>query len=384
MKKINKLTPAQELLVPIYRDKWLANGRKTTRLDRAGAIAAINTIYKCAGQDGPKHFFFFPSPIQCQLAANILKQTDLKKIMGGANLRANLGANLRDNLWANLWANLGDNLRANLGDNLRANLGDNLGDNLRDNLRDNLWANLWANLRANLEANLRDNLRDNLGANLRDNLGANLELKYENIFFGNHWTWWVGFYDFILNELFTSKISEYSSFKEYIEACQNIHLFIPYKDIVFISDNPTVLNINQSGRLHADQMPAMQYSDGYSLFYLNGIKMPKEIVLSEAYQLDAHLILKEKNVEIRRELLRKIGIERICADLNAKVKDKWRDYELLELDLGDGRYRPYLKMINPSIGVNHIEGVHPDCTTVKKALAWRNGMSKFIEPQILT
>jgi arsenate reductase-like glutaredoxin family protein len=29
-------------------------------------------------------------------------------------------------------------------------------------------------------------------------------------------------------------------------------------------------------------------------------------------------------------------------------------------------------MLNPSIGVYHIEGVHPECDTVEKALNWRN------------
>lgn len=71
---------------------------------------------------------------------------------------------------------------------------------------------------------------------------------------------------------------------------------------------------------------------------------------------------------MRREIVRKIGIERICKDLKAKVLESAGDYELLELDLQDGRFRPYLKMKNPSIGCYHIEGVPPDCDTLEKAL----------------
>ena len=69
-------------------------------------------------------------------------------------------------------------------------------------------------------------------------------------------------------------------------------------------------------------------------------------------------------------------------DLGAKVADRQGDYELLLLDLGDKRNRPYLKMLNPSIGTWHVEGVHPDCATVEQALNWRNQTD--VKPEVLT
>ena len=94
--------------------------------------------------------------------------------------------------------------------------------------------------------------------------------------------------------------------------------------------------------------------------------------------------MKEKNAEVRREIVRKIGIERVCQKLNAKVLDKSLNgiYELLNLDLGDGRSRPYLKMRNPSIKTYHLEGVPIEIDTVEKALNWRNQSEE--KPFILT
>lgn len=79
---------------------------------------------------------------------------------------------------------------------------------------------------------------------------------------------------------------------------------------------------------------------------------------------------------------RKIGIDAVVAKLNAQSIDQEGDYELLLLDLGDDRRRPYLKMPNPSIGTWHVEGVHPDCQTVTQALTWRNGTE--VRPGVLT
>lgn len=100
--------------------------------------------------------------------------------------------------------------------------------------------------------------------------------------------------------------------------------------------------------------------------------MKKEYAVTPWDKLDPHCVLKETNAEVRRELVRKIGIERVVEKLGAEVVDKEEGYELLLLDIGDGNKRPYLKMINPSTGTYHIEGVPPGTETVKAAITWRN------------
>lgn len=162
------------------------------------------------------------------------------------------------------------------------------------------------------------------------------------------------------------------------------HWWLPFDNICLASERPIEMHLNTAGDLHRDGGPAMLYADGFSLFCLNGVHVPEEIVFTPSEKLSADLVLKEKNAEIRREIVRKIGAVRICKELGAETVDKWKEYELLLLDLKDGRKRPYLKMKNPSIDAVHIEGVHPDCKTVKDALAWRNGMKEFVEPKILT
>ena len=56
------------------------------------------------------------------------------------------------------------------------------------------------------------------------------------------------------------------------------------------------------------------------------------------------------------------------------------DYELLKFEVGRGWPRwTYLKMVNPSTSTYHIEGVHPDCKTVKAALEFRNSTTEVPE-----
>jgi len=104
----------------------------------------------------------------------------------------------------------------------------------------------------------------------------------------------------------------------------------------------------------------------------------KQIAISNPNDLDSRDLITEPNSEIRRALVNKIGIARVLKDLDAKIIDKVDNYELVDLKLNDNepnwRHRPYLKMINPSTGDVHIEGVLPNIKSVKEALLWRNNI----------
>jgi hypothetical protein len=139
----------------------------------------------------------------------------------------------------------------------------------------------------------------------------------------------------------------------------------------------------QAKQLHCEDGPAVCWPEGEdNYFYLNGVHVPRELVETPARELDPRTLLRERNAQVRREIVRKVGIERVCDALEARSLDQAGDYELLLLDLQDGRTRPFLKMKNPSLGVYHIEGVAPECQTVAEALAWRN--QSDVPPSVLT
>ena len=98
------------------------------------------------------------------------------------------------------------------------------------------------------------------------------------------------------------------------------------------------------------------------------------MVTTPSDQLTPKQVLGVENAEHRRELIRKVGVERLLKDLPHKILDQQGTmYQLLSIqfseDLPDARV---LKMRNPSIGVWHLERVENDIKTVKQALHWRN------------
>jgi hypothetical protein len=155
----------------------------------------------------------------------------------------------------------------------------------------------------------------------------------------------------------------------------------PFESAVLLCDRPAEVHLKE-GRLHRDGGPAARWRDGLLTWALNGVIVPQEVVETPGERLDARLVPEEINAEVRREIVRKIGIERICRDLGATTLDRQGDYELLLVPLFDDWPTPYLKMLNPSTGTYHIEGVPPECATVAEALEWRNGTEEL--PTALT
>ncbi len=192
---------------------------------------------------------------------------------------------------------------------------------------------------------------------------------------------WTAFFDFFQRIGVLDKEPEFDKWRDFILK-SGVFATILYENVAFVCIRPCKVLRNINGDLHADGEMAIEWRDGYGEYYLNGVSVDEEIVLTPAEKIYPHSVLKTNNAEIRREIVRKIGVERLCEKLGAKCIDTYKDYELLILDLKDGRERPYLKMKNPSIGTYHLEGVPPNTKTVKQALEFRN--KTIEEPLILT
>ena len=143
-------------------------------------------------------------------------------------------------------------------------------------------------------------------------------------------------------------------------------------DCVVVSQKPISIKM-VNDRLHNPHGPSIEFADGFCIYSLNGINVPEYVIKKDTFTKEE--ILNEKNADVRREIVRKIGNEKLVEVLGGDIVDSKDGYELILIDIGDDRKRPFLKMINPSIGCTHVEGVHPDCKTVEDALKFRNGVT---------
>jgi hypothetical protein len=215
-----------------------------------------------------------------------------------------------------------------------------------------------------------------------------------DILFMQYWSWWVSYYHYGVFEL---EAELEAGLKEdlttYRNIQKNIHAVLACEEACFVIEYPTEIHIKDNDLdafvLHNDGGLTLKYSDGTGFAWLNNIEVPAYVAVDDPSTLDVKKLMQEANTDVRREGFKRVGIKRIMQELGGKILDtvkgveKWQDYELIELDLGD-KVRRFLKMINPSTGDVLIERVKDDCSTVAQAHAFRHQEEEYQEPVVIT
>ncbi len=311
---IDKLTTEQQSRFVEFVNKWTRIGLSTEPADRPKAEEGIKKIYVIAGLKEPR-VVWCSSPLANGLTRAIVLN---KKV--GASVGASVRASVRDSV--------GDSV----GDSVRASVGDSVGASVWDSVRDSVW----------------------------------------DSGYGQHDANWLGFYDFFCVVCGLKKETE-KLIGHWLQA-QNAGWYLPHDNICWISERHNIVRMNSRNRLHCETGMALAYPDGWGIYALNGIKMKPEYVLTPAKDINPEMIMKETNVDQRRELIRKVGVDRLAS--YGKKIHKEGDYELIDMSpvLAGIQYAPHLLMKNPSVEDTwHLEGVAPECKTVEQAINWRAG-----------
>jgi hypothetical protein len=181
---------------------------------------------------------------------------------------------------------------------------------------------------------------------------------------------YCAFYEFIINEVKEPDPETMKLWNKFKAVSEKTHFFWVFEHDIVLSEKPIKLHF-KGNELHNEEGPAVEYKDGFGLYCLNGVSVDEWLVKTKPEDIDPESVPREQNAEVRREIVKKMGIDNFVRKSKAKVIDSENEYELLNIDFGQ-RDRPFLKMKNPSIAEYHVEGVHPDCKTVRQALYFRN------------
>lgn len=332
----DKLTADQEILVEKNKQHWIQVGLNCDPCNFDKAKECINTAYDAANEKRPEFFYLYDSPASAAIAAAI---TDMFIY--------------------------NDNKPNKPKKKYQQQTIDIYPKALEDCLRQLKEVHNFTPTKQQL----------------KDCAIANLDLDFylNHQIYGSHDAPWLSFYD-TWKKL--GKEKEVEPLNGLIELAYHCGWWAAYDRSAFLQHRHQEIHMNRQNQLHKDLGPAVRYADGYRMWYLNGVAMPMEHVLTPGEQLDCALIHKTENVEQRRELLRKIGAERYVFKMGGKVIDTEKNekgeliYELLELDLKNREKNKALKMLNPSLpDVWHVEFVNNRSNTVQEALNFRNGFT---------
>ncbi|RCJ39553.1 hypothetical protein A6769_06930 [Nostoc punctiforme NIES-2108] len=351
---IEKLTPEQEALIPVYREKWQVIALSTERIDREKAAEAVKATYVLIGMEEPE-IVFYDSP-------NAALINTLSKLSQELGSDWDTGSALWGELCiyelppANVCNNLEDELYKQIDGELLSLLSFELKTKLENSINNcnHCWE-LWSELDKELESQLQLEVE-----NAKDDC-----IEYEILACA------ASFNDFcisVLNCVYDQV--KWNSFESVVKECGWI---FAGKNTCIVCDRPTKLSFDNENRLHAEGEPAIEFIDGYSLYSYHGVTLPEKYGKIHPQQWQAEWLLSEENAELRRVLIQGIGYARICEELQAIELDTWAEYTLLKIDADVDEEPIYLlKMTCPSTGFIHALRIPPNTNSAREAIRWVN------------
>ena len=296
MRTIKELTKQQEQQIPKFIDKFIKLAEKPT--DRKKATLAVQNLYKNAGYKKPI-VIFGQSPL------STITMVAMSKLLFKNNLIK------KD-----------------------SQLDNQLGSQLRSQLYNQLDSQLDSQLRSQLSSQLRSQLYNQLDSQLYNQLDNQLHNLNKDWWLTTWWLVWAGWYSFgqHIGVKFDNKI-----LKIFIDFATNVNFIVPYEGIAFVSETPKRISWNNK-RLHNEKEAAVEYSDGYKLYSLNGVTIEEEL-FKKIPEMTAEEVLSIENTEQRR----------VVYEIMDKSKMKeLKDYKILD-EIKDDDYGYKMKVIQFTI-----------------------------------
>ncbi|MCI2429577.1 hypothetical protein LM604_02830 [Candidatus Acetothermia bacterium] len=133
------------------------------------------------------------------------------------------------------------------------------------------------------------------------------------------------------------------------------------------------IHLDDHGVLHCEDGPAIYWPDGTSLWFYKGIRVTEQIIM-RPQTLTAKQILRQKNIEVRRAMIERYGIEPLLREVHAEKLDESAQGTLYRLEL-PGDELTVVEVVCPSTGRKYFLCVPGWLQTVRQAVAWTFGLS---------
>lgn len=439
---IREITTEQENLISVYREKWRNIALSTERIERETASEVIERAYALVGKKKPK-IIFCDSPHDYALKVSEFlsnsEPPDFVQAMGRLNevlgeYFQELGSQIKNALEEGSnpsteqfetplpWSE--EQLKqefpqfqphSELGENLDLEYNNDLMDSLERQVPRKLQKKifkLFGNLDDVFNCQLRNLIDDRLNAlpNSRKLWTVIHNCISYDALAGNY-VW----FDFYISVLACKvPLDKWQVSLDLLQKCGYIY---PFEHICFICDRPLKIMLDEKGQFHAEGEPAIVFADNFSIYayrgtplqgkyiethprdwqsewYLEETKSDLRRALLEALPQDAlqpWWLLQEYELENRQRLIQRIGVERICEELQAEEIDAWQNSVLLRIEAHQSEQvrvddneqdeeEPIILLKTISeIGHVQVTCVDSCITTVEEALEWLSYETELIE-----
>jgi hypothetical protein len=220
-------------------------------------------------------------------------------------------------------------------------------------------------------------MRDQMRAQMLDQMSAQKLYYFFTYMWGSLDSFWIAYYKFTNDVLHLEHTKNNIDQLYALETlARSTGFWYPLDGICIMCDRP-LSRWDENRQLHSDAFPAIEFSDGWNLYFWHGIKVP-ERAIKNINSYSANEILAEKNSEVRRALMSLYGYERILPEMSAKLIDRHPNPMIGELygwKEKDGTIKRVVKCLNGTLNPDGTQkwyylAVPPEMEKVVQANKW--------------
>lgn len=325
---LTQLTTEQEAAIPGWVQKWTAIGLSTAPADRVRAEEATAGYYKAANLTPPSHFIWAASP----MATAVIGPT-------AALLVTALEVGADDSRIQGLASTVNEAIVSGSTDPVKV-------------------AVEYAQkvLPHETAAEVDRCVRDVIGNSWRRYIG------------GSSWAGWCAYVSFFRKVCGLPIPSETA--EALTESCGWVW---PHQTFAVLTDRPSELHRDETGRLHNPDGPSIRWRDGWATYHWRGTTVPAEWIENKD-KVDPALALNWEKIEQRRCLAEILGWNRVLTAVKTREIQTDNFGTLLEADLPDAPRSRFVK-VRCGTGRDFILPVPPEKKTAHEAVAWTYGMT---------
>ena len=177
-----------------------------------------------------------------------------------------------------------------------------------------------------------------------------------------------------------SELSDGPILQALAAVAEQVHWWWPFEHVAIVCERPTQLHLDDRGRLHHGDGPALAYQDGFLLNRWHGVPIPAEFAQT-LRSLTPEIIRAERNAELRRIMLEHYGHDRYILDSGAEPIHHDEAGKLWRLTLGNDEPITMVEVLNATAEPDgtfrtYWLRVPPHTRTPKEGVAWTFGLTQ--------
>jgi len=339
-KTITQLTPEQEALIPVYREKWRAIAFSTEALDPTKASDAIKAAYSLVGREKPA-ILFCSSPY-----------TALKSIID-IQLSSQFGGYLEDlrGLYFDPYFQEMFTFSKKILDNEGWIKRWYLSEALKSKFENQYWKHIIINTTKIKSNNFWKFSKPELNLRLKQSI---VPLNYVGNYTSGKLEFWKGSVDFCISVL---KVHynpvNWAVIQSLVSECGWI---FPFEKIAIICGRPLKIMLDSEERLHAEGEPAVLFADGFCIWANHGLILPEKYGKLNPSKWPAEWIAKEQDINLKYYLIKAISppeIAHLTSEQESRIsviRDKWRNYAFLTEPIDRHKAKEAVKAVYTALG----------------------------------